>query len=431
MKRIYTILFLLLPATLIAQEPLSLEQAIAKALEYNYDIRISKIVAEQAARNNTAGNAGMSPNINANAGINAGSVNSHIEFADGRNQNVNNAASLNYNGAVTLNWTLFDGGRMFLLKKKLNKLENIGELQLKEQVQATISQVIQAYALVVWQKQQGIAIDTGLQLARTRMNLSKVKYETGSSAKIDFLQARVDYNSRQSDSLNQQAALVSSFAALNVLMGEDAEKVYSVADAVELNNTLQPADKSRVEEINFGLAIAKQNAEVSKLDARIAKSFHLPVIALNGGYNYTNTESQAGFALVNRSNGATGGLTLNMPIFQGGNIRRQSKVASLQAMRDQLVYEKQNTELGRQYRIAWRNYKVSVSAYNLEQENIKYAKENMDIQLARFRVGIANTLETREAENSYVQSLLRYYTAAYNLKVNETKVLELENGLVK
>jgi outer membrane protein TolC len=55
----------------------------------------------------------------------------------------------------------------------------------------------------------------------------------------------------------------------------------------------------------------------------------------------------------------------------------------------------------------------------------------MDIQKARFRVGIATTLETREAENSYVQALVRLYTAAYNLKVNETIVLQLEGTLVK
>jgi len=46
-------------------------------------------------------------------------------------------------------------------------------------------------------------------------------------------------------------------------------------------------------------------------------------------------------------------------------------------------------------------------------------------------VGIATTLEARQAENDYVTALERLYTAAYNLKVTETIVLELENQLVK
>lgn len=120
-----------------------------------------------------------------------------------------------------------------------------------------------------------------------------------------------------------------------------------------------------------------------------------------------------------------------MPLFAGGNIRRQSNVASLQAMRDELLYDRQNTVLGRQYRTAWNRYAIAVAAYRLEKESIVFAKENVDVQLARFRLGIGTTLESRQAENDYVIAMQRLYTAAYNLKINETVVLELENLLVK
>lgn len=431
MFRRLVILSLLAANTACAQERLTLEDAIARSLEYNFDIKVAKKNASIAATNNTPGNAGMLPNVNANASVTTGTANTHIEFADGRVQDVPNAGSISYNGAVTLNWTLFDGGRMFLLKNELNKLQQIGEVQLKAQIQSTVSQVIQAYAQVVWQQQQGVAIDTGLALAKMRMTLSQVQFETGASAKVDYLQARVDYNARRSDSLNQEAALTAARANLNALMGTDAEVNYIVDDSLQLDMNMLPENKERLQEINLTLDIARRNAEVSKLNARVAKTYHLPTLALNGSYNYTRTESQSGFSLFSRNYGPSGGLALNLPLFQGGNIHRNAKVASLQAMRDDLLYQKQNTELAKQYRTAWRNYEVSVSAYKLEQENVRYAKENSDIQKARFRVGIANTLEAREAENSYVTALVRLFTAAYNLKVNETIVRELENDLVK
>lgn len=414
-----------------AQERLTLEDAVERALKHNFDIRITRLGAEQAAANNTAGNAGMLPNVNLTGGVTAGSANTNIEFADGRVQEVNNAASLSYNANAGLSWTLFDGGRMFIVKKQLNELEALEQSRLKEQVQYIVSQTIQAYAQVVLQHQQGVAIDTGVALAQTRMTLTQLQYETGASAKVDYLQARVDYNSRRSDSLNQQAALNAAFANLNVLMGEEALEEYRVDDSLELNTNLEPTDKDRLKEVNPSLDIARRNAYISELNARVARTFHRPTLALNAGYNYTRTQSQAGFALFNQSSGPQGGLTLNMPIFNGGNINRQAKVASLQAMRDDLLYAKQNTELSRRYRVAWRNYEVSVAAYRLELDNLNDAKENADIQRARFKVGIATTLETREAENGYVQALVRLYTAAYNVKVNETLVLELENELVK
>lgn len=431
MRKSLLILLVLVHAAAVAKERLTLDDAIAKALQYNYDIRISKIATEQAATNNTAGNAGMLPNINGNAGVNTGLTHSHIEFADGRVQEANNAQSYSYNAAVTLNWTLFDGGRMFIQKRRLNELETIGDVQLRLQIQTTVSQVIQAYAQVVLQNQQSIAIDTALALAQLRMYLSQVKFETGASAKTDYLQARVDYNARQADSLNQISALTAAYAGLNVLMGEDPYATYIVDDSLETNITLEPTDKERLQDINLSIDLARRNAYVSKLDARIAKTYHLPVVGLNGSYSYSHNQSGTGTFLFSETYGPTGGLTLNVPIWQGGNIRRQAKVASLQAMRDDLLYGKQNTEIGRQYRTAWKNYEMSVADYKLEQQNIRFAKENIDIQKARFRFGVGNTLEVREAENSYVQALIRYYNAVFNLKVNETKVLELENQLVK
>ncbi len=431
MKQILAGILLLSGTVATAQQRLSLSDAIAKALEHNFDIRIAKTALQQAERNNTLGNAGFSPNVNATAGVTTGSANTRIEFADGRVQEVANAASVGYNGAVSLGWTLFDGGRMFLNKKLLNTQEALASAQLKERVQAVVSQTIQAYAAAVLQKQQGVAIDTALVLAKTRMILSQVKYETGASAKVDFLQARVDYNTRQSDSLSLESQHISSLALLNALMGEEADKLYVLDDELQMNTTLQPTDKDRLKDLSPSLQIARQNAEASELSAKIAKAFMLPTLSVNGAYSYNRTQSQAGFALFNQSYGPTGGANLSLPLFQGGNLRRQAKVASLQAMRMQLTYDWQNTELSRQYRTAWGNYEMALAAYKLEQENIGYAKENLDIQKARFRVGVANTLETREAENSYVLALQRLFTAAYNLKVSETRVLELEGNLVK
>lgn len=431
MLRYLVILFLFPAVAAHAQQKVTLEDAIAKALQYNFDIRIAHVDADKAAANNTAGNAGMLPYVNGNAGINTGLTNSHIEFADGRVQTANNAQSLSYNGAITLNWTLFDGGRMFIVKKQLSVLEKIGDIMLKQQVQATISQVIQAYAQVVWQKQHGIAVDTAIELAQLRMSLSLAKFEAGASAKVDYLQARVDYSARQSDSLTQSANINAAYANLNLLMGVDAEEIYEVDDSMEVNASLEPTDKEQLKELNFSIDIARRNYLVSKLNKQIANTYHLPLLGLNGAYSYNHNKSGSGTLLFSESYGPSAGFSLNVPIFQGGNINRQVKAAGLQAMRDQLLYEKQNTEIGRQYRIAWHSYAMAVADYKLERNTLGYAKENIDIQKARFRLGVANTLEVREAENSYVLALDRFYTAVYNLKVNETKVLELEEQLVK
>lgn len=410
---------------------LTLEQAIDKALQYNFDIRIAEVELRQAQVNNTAGNAGLLPDIQGTGGVSAGSANTRIEFADGRVQEVESANSISYTAALGVNYTIFAGGRAWMLKKQLGDLETLASVQLKSQIQSVLAQVMQAYALAVWQQQQKIAIDTGLVLAKTRMELSQVQFETGTSAKVNFLQARVDYNARQSDSVMQIAAVSTALADLNLLMGEDPFLQYAVEDSLALEVSLEPVQKELLYQHNLSLEVFRKNVDISLQNEKISRTYLMPTLSFSGNYNYNRTQSQAGFALFNRSTGPSGALNLNVPIFQGGNRRRALKHASLQVFRDELLYDRQATEVGRQYRKAWKDYESGKFAYLLEKQNIEYARENLEIQKARFRVGMATTLEMREAENSYIQALIRLHTAAYQLKIQEVKVLELDNRLVE
>ncbi|MCW3120949.1 MAG: TolC family protein [Flavipsychrobacter sp.] len=431
MTKPLTILLLLLCGAARAQQHLSLEEAIAKALKRNFDINIADLAAQQAARNNTLGNAGFSPYVFLNASVTESRNNVRSDLASGAVQNNPRAVSSNYNPYLVVNWTIFDGGKMFLVKKELGELEAMSQVQLKAQMQTVISRTIQTYAQVVLDNKQVAAVSTALALAKVRMQISDIKFRTGAGAKIDYLQARVDYNARQSDSLTFIANLTQARDSLSVLMGENDGYEYEIDDSLDLNTGLQPLSGDRVADVNLNLSVYRYNAQVSHLNAKIANTYFLPTVALSTGYNYSHTSNSTGFALFSQSYGPSGSLTFSLPIFEGGNLRRQSKVASLQAMRDDLLFERQNTILGRQYRTAWRNYELSVAAYKLEHENITFAKENLDVQVARFKVGIGTTLEARQAENDYVTALQRLYTAAYNLKVDETIVLELENQLVK
>lgn len=430
-KLIFSFISVLFVTSSFAQQRLTLEDAIARALKKNYDISIAELASEQAARNNTLGNAGFSPTISAGGSYSGSKANVLNDLANGTQQVNPNATNKSLNPALSASWTIFDGGRMFLVKKQLNELEVLGNLQLQAQMQLVVSRTIQTYARAVLQQKQRYAADTALRLATTRMQLANLKFTNGSGAKVDYLQARVDYSARQADSLTYLSQFADACDSLSVLMGERDNNLYIVDDTIIANMNLQGMDQDHLRDFNLSLQSYKTSAAISQTNADIAKTYFLPTVTLTGSYYYTRTNSATGFALFSRSYGANGAVNLSVPLFQGGNVRRQSKVASLQAMRDELAYERENSIIGRQYRTAWRNYKLAVAAYYLALENIKFARENLDVQVARFRVGVGTTLESQEAENAFVDALIRLYTSQFNVKTYETQVLELENKLVK
>ena len=413
-----------------AQQRLTLQEAIDRALERNYDIRIARNTVEQAQKNNTWGSAGLLPTVGVTGSANKSIVNTKQAFSDGRTQERAGAASTAYSANAGVDWTIFDGGRAILTKKQLGALESLENVRLRERMNATVSAVVQSYAAAVFQQQQGVAIDTGLSLARVRMELSRIKFELGASPKTDFLQARVDYNARQSDSVAQEAALTRAFADLAALMDDPIETYYVVDDSLTLNLALSPSTPDLLN-VSPLVDIARRTAEVSELSYRIARTSRYPQLSVNGGYGYNKSTNAAGLLLFNRSYGPTFGAGINIPIYQGGNIRRTITVAGLEAARNELLAGQQGTATARQYRQAWADYRAAISSYDLERQNIGFAKENLDIQRARFRLGVATTLESREAENAYVAALVRLYTAAYNVKAAEVRVLETEGGLVQ
>jgi outer membrane protein len=436
LKIIFSVLSVVLSCVVQAQMQdssalLTLHDAIDAALDQNYDIRIAAVELDQAKANNTIGNAGMLPAVTAIGGINGSLTDAHIELATGGTQDRNGANSRTLNGAVQLDWVLFDGLRMFTNKKRLNELESIGSTTLKQQIQSTIANVIMAYASVVREKQQLVALDTAMALAKVRMDLAKKKFEVGTSAKTDYLQAQVDFNASKAASLVQGATLRQAKDSLMVLLGRNQFANYDVEDSLHLNKSLSYKDKDQWIDRNFSIQLARQQKTLSEYNVKLANGAQLPVLALSSAYNYNRTQNDAGVTLFNRTYGPQAGLNLSVPLFNGFNLQREKKVARLEVFRQGLIVDQLTTSISARYRTAWRAYDNALKSLDLEKENIKYAEENVMIQQARFRVGVANTLELREAESSYVAALARLVDASYSVKVSETRLLEIENGLVR
>jgi outer membrane protein TolC len=372
----------------------------------------------------------MLPNIDAVGGITGSVQDTKTKFATGDEQNVKGAGAFGLNAAVQLDWVLFDGMRMFINKRRLEALQYSGEIALKRQIQQTVANVIYTYADVVRQKQKLIAIDTALTLAKTRMDISRKKFEVGTSAKTDYLQAQVDYNASRSDFLQQEAQLRSAKDSLMILLGRNQFADFEVQDSLSLNKNLSFSMQENWLADNFDYQLALQNKNLSEYDLKLARGAQLPQVNLFAAYSFTRNQNAAGFSLFNRNLGPEAGLNFRVPLFEGLNLQREKKIARQEVFRKDLLLEQIAVALAGSYRSQWRNYDNALKTLSLEQENLDYARENVMIQQARFRVGVAGTLEMREAENSYVAALTRLVEAAYAVKIAGTKLLQIENRLL-
>ncbi len=413
-----------------AQDMLTAQQAVAMVLQNNYSILIAKNDNLITQKNNTVGNAGMLPTVNATLGDNYSLTNLNQKFSNGQEINKNNVGGNNLSAAVNLNWTIFDGLKMFATKSKLKKMEEMGELQFKEEVQNIVAKTITTYYDVVRANLQLKAAQEGIQIAEERVKLTEMKFQVGSAGKTDWLQARVDLNAQKSNLFNLKNTIEKRKSDLNMLLARAVETTFEVEETIPINTSLN-VNANAVEEKNLQLLSAIKQGEIAVQTKREAFAGFLPNLRTNVGYSYGNAKSDAGFSLFNQNYGLNAGFTLNIPLFNGLNTIRQVKVAELQISSSRFTIDQVRIQQKLNLVKAAKDWTMSKLLLQLEEENSKLADENVMIALERFRLAQSTTIELRDAQKSFEESNARLANVLYQAKVAETELLRLQSELVK
>jgi len=142
---------------------------LPRLLNNNYGIRIARSQADINKLNNTAGNAGMLPEVSLTGSDKYALNDNYQKFSAGNDATNPSLSSNAINAGVALSWTLFDGGKMFITKNKLNEIEAQGEILFRENVLQTVYDVVASYYDVVKQKQQLVSINEAMRLNEERV----------------------------------------------------------------------------------------------------------------------------------------------------------------------------------------------------------------------------------------------------------------------
>lgn len=415
-----------------AQELLTLEKALQIGLKNNYDILMARNRKEAADLNYHYAFGAFLPTLNGSASRTWSNVNVKQKYSTGNNVERNNSSSNNTALSADLDWTLFDGLKVFATKDKLKAIQSLGNIQVKEQMVISIADMIDAYYIIVLQKQELKTITEQMAISKERVKIALNKLQSGLGSKIDYLQAKVDLNAQKADSLRQQTLIAESKTTLNRLIQLPDDQQYRVSDSIPVNMDLQLGEiRQTALAQNYGLLSAQKNIDISRLALKEINRSRFPTISFTSSYSYSKQNSQAGFFLFNQSKGLDYGFKASIPIFQRFNIDRQAKQAKLDIAYGELSLQDNRSQVTTAVRNAYKDYVYYKKAMTLELENMDVAEENVKVTLAAFRLGQVSSIEIKEAQQSLADARMRLITARYNAKLSETKLLQLQGKLLR
>lgn len=424
------VLFLLCIAKTNAQEVLTIENALKIALENNFEIKMASNNLDIDKTNVTTGNAGMLPKVTATL-VDANSIqNSSQTRQDGTVNALDNAKNNSLNYGVGLDWTVFDGMKMFAKLDQLKELQKLGEAQLKRTIILKISAVNAVYFDLVQQQQQLAALDTTIVISTQRLALAQNRFNIGKASKLEVLNAQVDLNTDKVALLRQKESYANQKIALNQILARDSKIDFKVADAVTVDNKLVLAElMTLAEKQNPQLESEIINKRVSELQLKQIKGERYPTLNLTTGYNFAESHSSLGFTSQSTAHGLNYGFRASLNVFDGLAQNRNEKIAKIQIDNAKIAIEQQSLLLNSELTSAFQTYLTNLELIQLEENNEAIAKQNLNITVDKFRIGTITTIEFRTAQLNYINAKVRYSNAQYQAKLSEIALKELAGNI--
>lgn len=442
MNKIITILFalVLFHPQIVAQQtetlldqPITLQDAITIALDKNHDISIAKRTVEIAENNASLGNAGFLPTITANGSYSGSIQDTELRFPGNQPDiNVDDAGSTALNGSISANYVLFDGFGNYYTFKNLNTLAEQSGISARLQIEGTLIQVINQYLNVLFESESVRIAEESIQRSENRLQRVTERFNFGNATRLDVLTARVDLNADSVALVQSIARLENAKRSLLIELGASPSESLALNDEFGINDRMVFDEiLNQAQQNNAALVISRLASESAELQLKQSRSDRFPVVSLNGSYNYSRNELDAGQFEYQQLSGFNGGISVSLTLFNGFRRETQIQNAMVTLKNNQESLQLAEKTLDRDVMNLYQDYQTSLFLLEKETLNLETAELNFERSKELFELGQITNTQFREAQlgvSRVQQNMVRLKIQA---KRAEIQLMQLSGQLIE
>ena len=397
----------------------TLKSCLEQGLLNNYSLRIVRNEEQVSKNNATLGNAGYLPTLGLSAGYKGTIDNTETKArATGETTKDNGVFDQTLDAGINLNWTIFDGFNITANYQRLKELERQGETNTRIAIEDLIANIAAEYYNYVQQKIRLKNFRYAVSLSKERLRIVEERYHIGNFSRLDYQQAKVDFNADSAQYMKQREVLNSSRIRLNELMANhDVTALIGIRDtAIDVNPDLQYDELWQATlATNASLLMADNNTEVVRADYKKIMSRDYPYVRLNAGYGYTLNRYELSSTKKRDNWGLNAGITIGFNLFDG---KRKMQKRNLK-----LSLKSDLSDLWQAYRNNWQ-------VMLMERQNLVAAQENYEYANLRYMKGDLSGFEMREAQQSLLDAEERLLVSEYDTKMCEISLLQLSGKVL-
>ena len=412
---------------------MTLKECLETGINESYQIKLVNISEEKAANNDSWLYAGGSPTVSA-SGSYSGSVSSNDATlaADGSTVSNRNVLDHTLSAQIRADWTLFDGFSIQATRDRLNELHNQGAIQTRVTIEDYIANLTTEYYNLVRQTIHLKNLEYATALSKERLRITSERYDMGGDSRLDMQQAQVYFNSDSAKSLKQHESVASANIRINRLMSnQDLRSVHVAADtAINLLAGLEY--ESLYEDMmrtNSSLLRAESNRTIAQLDRRTVQARNYPYLKVNASYGLSHN-IYGNSTYTDRTNwGPSFGATMSINLVTGKQ-RTQERNARLDELTADITIDQLELQLRANLDDFWQAYQNNLMLLELQEQNLKTARETMEIAQERYLLGNLSGIEMREAQKSLLDAEESLLQVQYDTKICEISLLQISGRIM-
>ena len=286
--------------------------------------------------------------------------------------------------------------------------------QARESRLGMVSSVKQAYYAVLLAKEAYNVYDAVYENAVANLKLTEMRYNAQKASEMDLTRAQASVAAAIPNVYNAENSIYLALWQLKAVMGVDLDR------AVDVEGRLEDYAEHMFYDINEGAeSTLDRNSQIRQLalqaemlakQIRMQQYAYLPTLSASLSYNYYTQSDVFNLSQWKWLPSSTFALTLNIPIFSGGQRYHAVKQARVQA-----------DELDLQRRIGIRQslstMETAMKTYDASKDALASAEKAYDIATKSYQVGKSTLTDLNNTELVLTQTRLQASQAIYNFVI--------------
>ena len=331
-----------------------------------------------------------------------------------------------YVPTLSANMLFFDFGKTKANADMAKRNYEASRYDAESSIETVIYNVKVAYYNMVFAEIQKAVYEETVKDFELQLKQARAYYEIGKKAKIDVTTAEYNMGNAKVNLIKAKNTL--ELAAVELANAVGIPELENVILKDKMNNKkydvnfpdlLKTAESSRP-----ALLSAKKAMDAAELNVRAAKRAFTPDLSGFASYDHGGRQIDSDY-------GYQFGVQLNYSALNLMLLKKQVDEAKATYQKYVADYEQQKQNVYLEVKSAYISLLNSHDSLGVSKLALQQAKERQYQAFRRYQVGLGDAIEFKDAENSYLNAQLDYYSNLLNYNVNAAELERVIGAPIK